>query len=149
MQRFFAPKQFRTTYGAGRARYFIEVETPDLRQLDFRVWGDWGPMYAFELPLDAVFSIRYRTESGQSALYAVSPPTVAVESPMRALDRERCPFLLSFFDTARGLQFRAFMAKDGEVDHVEVDRVHIALDVSKLLFREHRRAQSNEGRRTA
>lgn len=149
MQRFLAPKQFRTRFGSGRTRYLIEVETPDLRRLDYRVWGDWGPMYSFDLPLDAVFSVRYSEESGQSALYTVSPPTAAVESPMRALERERHPFLLSFFDTARGLQFRAFMDKDGEVDQVEVARVHAALDVAKLLFREHRRMRSTGERRTA
>ncbi len=149
MQRFFAPKHFQASFGSDQARYLIEVETPDLRPLDFRVWGDWGPMYTFDLPLDAAFSIRYSEESGQSALYTVSPPTAAVESPMQALERERCPFFLSFFDTARGLQFRAFMRKDGEVDRVDVARVNIAIDVPKLLFREHRRARNAENRRTA
>ena len=149
MQRFLAPKHFRASFGSGRARYLIEVETPDLRSLDFRVWGDWGPMYCFDLPLDAVFSVRYSEESGQSARYDVSPPTAAVESPMEALERARYPFLLSFFDAARGLQFRAFMTKDGDVDRVEVTRVNLALDVPKLLFREHRRARNTEARTTA
>jgi len=110
--------------------------------MDYTVSGDWGQMYRIELPLEESFWIRYSdADAGLTAQYSISPPTVGIEAPMRSSDRERYPFSLNFMDAARGLRFRAMMTPAGGVHHAEVERVHIAFDVSRLLFREEARGR--------
>jgi len=142
LQRYFSPKRFRTRHLVGRTVFEVVIKSPDLRALNHTTSDDWGQRYQVELPLEASFVVRYwEPETGLAAQYTISPPTVNIEAPTRASERQRYPFAMTFMDAARGLRFRAVMGSCGSVKRVDIECVHDAFDVPRLLFREHARRQ--------
>lgn len=65
----------------------VEVKLPDLTQLKYSLWGDWGPMYTFSLIENEKLILKYNGEPVQ-----VSQDKLNVDSPAYATDRDLYPF---------------------------------------------------------
>ena len=133
---FFASQSFGTRFEIGGTEFEVQVRTPDLSACSASMWGDWGPMYTCELEPEQRVEITYRrVHDGRAARYVFSPPTMGVNSPMRTVERERCPFYIEFLDAFRSLEFQVHLSREGTFDHLVVERAHPALDFCALVFR--------------
>ena len=135
---FFGPKQLCAGFALGAACYEVKISTPDLRDNEASVWGDWGPMYTCELDGHQAVVIEYRcAATGRRAKHVIRPQVIKLNSPMLATERERCPFELEFVDTVRGLHFMARLDTDGGFDHLIVKPTRWGTSPDKLMFRSH------------
>lgn len=133
---FSGSRRFSASFKFGPTEFEVAVRTPDLCSCATSMWGDWGPMYTCQLEPEQCIEIRYRrVHDGRAARYTLNPPTMALNSTMLAAEREKCPFYLEFVDVARSLKFQVYLNREGEFDHLEVERVHPALDFRSLVFR--------------
>lgn len=135
--KYLGAKHCRTHLNSGQASFDIEVDTPNLSDARFSVWGDWGPMFTFRLTRGQSFDITYRcTKTGRTRNVRVFAPTVELNSPMRASQREASPFVLEFLDVARALRFRAFLDQEGQVARLVVNPMHSGCELDSLVFPE-------------
>ena len=142
---FFTPKQLSTQLSLCGRLIDIHVQTPDLTSVPTRVWGDWGPMYTCSLTLEQVVQLRYRCQAdGLEASYTISPPTIAINSPMFIWERETHPLRLELVDLARGIELHAYMDPEGAVAQVKTRLLRAPYDVDSLIFREVQLAARSE-----
>ena len=135
MRPFLSPKHFRTSFEVAGCRYEVELETPDLNGCSRSVWGDWGPMYTFELGWAGRVCVTYRCEERSlESIYQLRLSEIQLLSPMRWLRRRRNPFYLEVEDGPRGLGFAGFLDKSGEPDRLEVKVLRPEPEVAVALF---------------
>lgn len=95
----------------------VEVSIPDLSKLEHSVWGDWGPMYTFQLNEFEGISIKYNEN-----LFDSIQKQLRVDSPMLAAEREVYPYFLIVEDSKRHLNFHIYINTDYELGKVQVIR---------------------------
>ena len=95
----------------------VEVKLPDLTQLEYSLWGDWGPMYTFRLLENEKLLLKYNGETAK-----VTQDKLNVDSPAYATDRDQYPFYFSIEDQAKKLKFNLYINKNYDLGKVEVIR---------------------------
>lgn len=132
---FTAPHSFETLFVQDESQYEVQVFTPDLRENQKSVWGDWGPMFTFELGESQGIRLAYSCLEKNLVLKAVVYPTcIELNSPACAADQRRWPLCLEFDDDARGLHFRAYLNKQGRVARTDVTQTHPHRRLDTLLI---------------
>lgn len=96
----------------------VEVTTPNLENLKFTVWGDWGPMYTFDLTSEEQVEIKYNGDS-----FFSSQKKLSVDSPMLAKERDEFPFVITVEDDIKELKFKLYIDKKNEFSKVEVSEI--------------------------
>lgn len=129
------PKRFHSTVEFDGSTFDIEIETPDLSGLEPSVWGDWGPMYTFELEENSTIRITYRCHAlGIENEHEIPVSTMQLDSPMLYPVRKKHPLFLYFRDPLRGLDFEGYLDTAGEPAHLEMKQSSLGKDVAKLLL---------------
>ncbi len=95
----------------------VAIAIPDLANLNYSVWGDWGPMYTFNLSNGHKVRIQYNDVS-----FDTSQVQLRVESPLFAKERDDYPFYLIVEDPKRDLVFYLYLTKTYELGKVQVFR---------------------------
>ena len=96
----------------------VEVTLPDLSKLEYSVWGDWGPMYKFNLTDQAVVKIKYNEDE-----YNSSQKQLKIESPMLARERDELPFYIIVEDQSKNLKFKLYIDTDYNLAKVTEHRI--------------------------
>lgn len=96
----------------------VEVTLPDLSKLEYSVWGDWGPMYKFNLTDQAVVKIKYNEDE-----YNSSQKQLKIESPMLARERDELPFYIIIEDQSKNLKFKLYIDTDYNLAKVTEHRI--------------------------
>ena len=103
----------------------VRIHLPNLQKLQASVWGDWGPMYLFELGTNDRISVSYDGEAR-----SLSQNKLRVESPSHVEERSDCPFYVVIEDDFDGLEFHLYVDTLGELTKVVVVSLE---DQSKIL----------------
>lgn len=93
----------------------VSVKIPDIRKSDYQVWGDWGPMYTFQLDEKNLVEISYNDQS-----YTLDTKQLKVESPTLFNERKELPFYISIKDSKKGLKFNLFLDRENSLKKVDV-----------------------------
>ncbi len=96
----------------------VEIRLPNLRKLKSSVWGDWGPMYSFQLEPEDPISISYNGKERR-----LEQKTLPVESPTLAAEREQFPFYILIEDNEYGFNHLLFLDKTFKLKKVVVKRM--------------------------
>ena len=132
---FLSSKQIRSTFELEGRTFEIELETPDLSGCESSVWGDWGPMYTFDLESNDEVRVTYRCAAvGSESEYELRLATIELNSPMSFATRQKRPFFLRLADRARGLAFSAYLDPVGCPAELEVTAVRPAAEVAAALL---------------
>lgn len=110
-------KKFKFTWKEFVHKTLIEVHIPDLSQLEYSSWADWGSMYTFKIDKTEPIFIRYNSELIES-----SQKKLHVHSPILSSERESYPYFLKIEDDIRGLIFHLFLKSDYKLGKVEITR---------------------------
>jgi hypothetical protein len=95
----------------------VMLTLPDFSQLNYKLWGDWGPMYTFQLKGDDPIEISYNGK-----VNALEQTELEVNSPMLASERKEFPFMLIFKDPMRGITINLLINHDYELGKVKICR---------------------------
>ena len=91
----------------------VEVDVPDLTKLKYSLWGDWGPMYTFQINEHDSLKIRYNGENVDS-----TQKTLRVDSPLLFSERIHHPYVLKVEDDIRHLAFHLYLDPDLNVGNI-------------------------------
>lgn len=101
----------------------VEVELPNLEKINFHQWGDWGPMYRFELGTDK----RILFKIDQDLEYGLAQDFLEIESPLSANERAEFPFLIKIHHHILEREFRIFLNENlefGKLKTIENEKLH-------------------------
>lgn len=96
----------------------VEIRLPNLQSLKKSVWGDWGPMYTFELKSDRPITISYDNRSKK-----LDQKSLLIESPMIADEREQFPFYILVEDNDYGFHHYLYLDRKFDLGKVVIKRV--------------------------
>lgn len=95
----------------------VQINLPDLSQLAHKVWGDWGPMYEFEINPSDPISVAYN-----GRINKLDQTTLSVESPVSAIERRKHPLTFKIDDKQSGILFTIFLTKELELAKIKIKR---------------------------
>lgn len=95
----------------------IEIEMPDLTLLQTTMWGDWGPMYTFQLSQIDPIKLKYNDQRFES-----SQKELKISSPMPKEERDQYPFYITIEDSKSELHFHLYLDGDLELNRVKIMR---------------------------
>lgn len=93
----------------------VSVRIPDIRVVNHRVAGDWGPMYVFELDNTDLVEITYAQES-----YKLNMKQLKIESPRLYDERQKFPYYIVIKDERKKRQYNLFLDRENQVKKVAV-----------------------------
>lgn len=93
----------------------VRVWIPELAGRNHKVWGDWGPMYSFDLIPEEKIVIEQAGVSRE-----LEQTTLRVEAPMKAAQRKETPFFILVQDPARGFDFFLYLNKEWNLTKLEI-----------------------------
>tara|TARA_R110002049_G_scaffold93482_3_gene231055 strand:- start:213 stop:638 length:426 start_codon:yes stop_codon:yes gene_type:complete len=107
----------------------VKVLIPNLNDLAFNVWGDWGPMYDMKLNKSEPIQISYNEEA-----YSLDQTKLSIHSPALAKVRKKTPFFIMIEDKIKGIKFNIFLDAKFEVGKIEAIRMEdeVVLTTSRL-----------------
>ena len=107
----------------------IQICLPDLKGLSFETWGDWGPMYQFDLNPNQPIEIDYDGKK-QSLDKAV----LRIESPVRAKDRQKNPFYCVIDDSENGIRYYLYLNEKYNLDKIKIERRQKSMNIKNFSF---------------
>ena len=112
----------------------VEVNLPDFKKLKSSVWGDWGPMYTFELSDEQAVGVKYNDT------HAFNIETqLCINSPIFAIERREHPFYIIIEDEEKKLKFNLYIDNDYQLGKVEA-----VSDKEKVKIFENQKAFVNQ-----
>lgn len=96
----------------------IQVSFPDLKTCSCSVWGDWSPMYAFDLAPDNPLFVSYNGEKRK-----VEQKKLRIESPIVASERDELPFVAIIEDEKHGFKILLYLNPNFELAKVVIERI--------------------------
>ncbi len=102
----------------------VEIQLPNLQKLKNSVWGDWGPMYTFELIDEEPITISYNGKDRK-----LDQKLLLIESPMIADEREKYPYYILVEDGEFGFNHYLYLDRKFELTKVVIKRLpdHVTL----------------------
>ena len=95
----------------------IEIVLPDLRNLKFEKWGDWGEMYEFELKATDPINVTYNGKSK-----TLEQSHLRVESPIVADERNKFPFYFVIEDSENEISFFLYLDSSYNLKKVRTEK---------------------------
>jgi len=92
-----------------------EVRIPDLKDSKTKVWGDWGPMYVFDL--NTTSPVEFCTDGLESKS---AQSELKLYSPVSVKERLKTPFYTTVSDEQNKKLFRLYFDHDMKTARVEV-----------------------------
>ena len=132
---FVTPKSFFASTEYDGEKFELEVQTPDLSDVEPTVDGDWGPTYYFNF--DAPRSVRVIQRSADGTIVAESAielSRIVLDSPMIYSERQEFPLYLRFADGARGIEFAGHLDVKGEPAHLAMKQLPLKDKTASLLL---------------
>lgn len=96
----------------------VKVILPNLKDLKKTVWGDFGPMYSFDLDPKSPIQISYDGDEK-----TLDQKTLRIESPILVEDRNTHPYYVLVEDQEYGFQIYLYLNKGFYCDRVLVKRL--------------------------
>ncbi len=106
---------FKFSWGKPMNETQVEVSIPNLRELKYSVWGDWGSMYSFDLTEEEPIRIKYNNDEVE-----IIKSKLRIESPMFTRERKVFPYFLVIEDQNRGLKFNLYINDEYSLGKIEV-----------------------------
>ena len=105
----------------------LVIKIPELDGTSVTSWGDWGPMYRFQLSPTHPIQI----EKG-GVQWSLDQPFLEVESPILAQQRQETPFVINVLDPSTESSFHISLDKDFQVCGVR--RGHLRMQQPQLAL---------------
>lgn len=128
-------KTFFASAEYGGEKFEIELQTPDLSNIEPTVDGDWGPTYYFSFDEPRSARVLYRNVDGSiENEYSIALSRIVLDSPMIHSDRKKTPLYFRFADDLRGICFGGYMDADGEPTRLAIRQLPLKDKAAPLLF---------------
>lgn len=95
----------------------IKVQLPNLDDLSFNCFGDWGPCISFNLNKQEYISIQY----DELTFVPLKQKNLVFDTPINPETRELYPLFLIISDRDKNVNFRLYLKKDFMLGKVEFD----------------------------
>lgn len=106
----------------------IEIELPNLSDLEVLAWNDWGPMYKVSLYSHDRIVLSYDGE-----VHTCNQEELRIETPMEVSTREKLPLFLVVEDDLKELSYFLYLDKDytlGKVETYKANHGTFSIDFS-------------------
>ena len=104
----------------------VSIQLPDLSKIVPREWGNWGPMYFFELTPENAIQLGY-----DGKMSSLDQSNIRIESPIFATERKVYPLYCVVHDTQYDLSFKIFFDAAAQVAKVKVNNSEVRALVSQ------------------
>ena len=109
----------------------VEIHFPDLESASFKSWGDWGPMYEFNISHSDPIKIAYDQE-----LRSLNQTILKIESPVMPEERRATPFSINIEDKDFNVSYRIFLNNEYSVEKIQIKKDKNEIKANNLSFEE-------------
>lgn len=106
----------------------IEIKIPDLNNLNYKLWGDWGPCLTFFLEKPNDLLIKY----GQSKYRPLTQNYFTLDTPIQPNIREIFPFVFILSDQEKNLDFHVYLDQFFKLGKVDIVRQHDKVNLHQI-----------------
>ncbi|MDC1174921.1 hypothetical protein OAT67_05985 [Bacteriovoracaceae bacterium] len=125
LQKIITQNKYRFQYEETFQDVIVDITLPDLNDMPVDSWGDWGPMYNFQLNSD--FPIALKVMDKENRLlekYKILLPSLSVESPFESNIRKEFPLFISIPINERNSKLELYFNTQAELSKVEIKKIN-------------------------